>query len=456
MSDQNNDTPNGFKKTEIGIIPEDWEVVKVKDVAKKMKAGGTPRKSVKEYWENGKIPFVLIEDMTKNNLYIYDTKERITTKGLDNSSAWIVPPNSLLLSMYATIGETAINKIPVATNQAILAIIPNKNFDVVYGAYCLKYHSKRLIMQNIQSTQKNVNRGIVENFLIPLPPLPEQKKIAHVLSTIQEAKEGTEAVIKAAKELKKSLTKYLFTYGPVPLNEAENVKLKETEIGLIPEEWEVVKLGDVLLKAQYGLSKRASDSGKYPMIRMNNMINGKIDVSDLKYIDLDEEEYQKFKVNKGDILFNRTNSIELVGKTSLFDLDLDCVFASYIIRLSLDTQRLMPEFLNYYMNIDATQKNLKKLASRGVSQSNISATKLKTFKVPIPPLHIQQKIASILSAVDEKIEKEENKKKALEELFKSMLHNLMTGKVRVKDLDIEIEMEKDGETKLEVDENVGK
>jgi len=302
-------------------------------------------------------------------------------------------------------------------------------------------------------TIKHASKSI-PHIRIPLPPLLEQQKISHVLSTIQEAKEKTEAVIGASKELKKSLMKYLFTYGPVPLNEAENVKLKETEIGLIPEEWEVVKLGDVIKKTQYGLSLRGNQQGCYPILRMNNLIDGKINISSLQYVDLSKEIFEKFKLNKNDILFNRTNSFELVGKTSLFNLEENFVFASYLIRIVVDNDKLFPSFLNYYFNYYLTQQRLKTLASRGVSQSNINATKLRGFLIPLLPLHIQQKIASILSIVDEKIEKEENKKKALEELFKSMLHNLMTGKVRVKDLDIEVE-ENMKEMEM-VDENVGK
>jgi len=118
-----------------------------------MKAGGTPHTAVKEFW-NGDIPFVLIEDMTGQGVFLSKTKRMITQEGLRNSSAWLVPANSLLVSMYATIGETAINLIPVATNQAIIAIVPRENFDVLYGAYFIKYDSRRLQMQNIQSTQK--------------------------------------------------------------------------------------------------------------------------------------------------------------------------------------------------------------------------------------------------------------------------------------------------------------
>jgi membrane protein implicated in regulation of membrane protease activity len=111
-------------------------------------------------------------------------KEKISKEGLENSSAWIIPENSILLSMYATIGSTAINKIPLATNQAILTIVPKGNLDVLYGAYVLRFNAERLKSYNIATTQKNVNKGIVENFKIPLPPLPEQQRIAYVLSTI--------------------------------------------------------------------------------------------------------------------------------------------------------------------------------------------------------------------------------------------------------------------------------
>ncbi len=172
-----------FKDTEIGRMPKEWGIKKIKDVSLKIKAGGTPSRKEAKYW-NGKIPFVLINDITNSGIYLCKTKESITEAGLENSSAWIVPINSLLVSMYATIGETVINKIQVATNQAILAIVPKPCFILEFGLYTIKYYNKVLINQNIQSTQKNVNKAIVENFIIPLPPLEEQKKIADILSTI--------------------------------------------------------------------------------------------------------------------------------------------------------------------------------------------------------------------------------------------------------------------------------
>ena len=199
-----------LKETEVGQIPEHWEVVKLKEVTKFMKAGGTPKRSETKFWR-GNIPFVLVRDLTSCGIYLNKTEETITEEGLNNSSAWLVPPRSLLLSMYATIGETAVNTIPVATNQAILALIPNDTFHVEFGAYLLKFHSKRLAKYNVQSTQKNINKGIVKNFPIPLPPIEEQEKMAEILKAVDEKIEAEEKRKEALESLFKSLLNNLMT-----------------------------------------------------------------------------------------------------------------------------------------------------------------------------------------------------------------------------------------------------
>jgi type I restriction enzyme S subunit len=269
------------------------------------------------------------------------------------------------------------------------------------------------------------------SLLIPLPPLLEQRAIADVLRTVQRAKEATERVIAALRELKKSLMRYLFTYGPVPVDQADHVPIHDTEIGPLPAHWRVVRLGEVIKRTQYGLSKRGHQVGRYPILRMNNIEDGKVKTNELQFVDLDPDVFENFRLKLGDILFNRTNSFELVGKTAIFNLEGDFVFASYLIRLEVDRERLIPEFGNEVLNWPDTQVRLKSLASRGVSQSNISATKLKRFSIPLPPLPEQQEIARILRAVDRKIEAEEARQRALEALFRTLLHDLMTARRRL-------------------------
>jgi type I restriction enzyme S subunit len=281
--------------------------------------------------------------------------------------------------------------------------------------------------------KQGINLPVLTGLLVPLPTVDEQRRIAKVLSTIQRAIEAQDKVIAAARELKRSLMKHLFTYGPVPITETSRVPLKETEIGPVPGHWNVVRLGEVLTVTQYGLSLRGGANGPIPILRMNSLQDGRVSTADLQYVDVDADLLRKFQLNKGDILFNRTNSIDLVGKTALFDLSGEYVFASYLLRLVTDGKRVLPEVLVYYLSQDAVQQRLRGLATRGVSQSNISATRLRTFAVPQVPIEEQQKIVCQLRASDRKIEAEEKRKAALQALFRTMLHHLMSGKIRVRD-----------------------
>ncbi|RIH82243.1 Type-1 restriction enzyme EcoKI specificity protein [Calidithermus terrae] len=321
----------------------------------------------------------------------------------------------------------------VAINQDLTALVLNERLDARFAAYLLKAERyQRWFRENKRGTTiKGVPRQDVLNLQIPLPPLPEQRAIAHVLRTVQRAKEATEQVIAEARELKKSLMRHLFTYGPVPVGEASIVMLRPTEVGDIPRHWEVRLVRDIATRSQYGTSQRGEQQGSLPMLRMNNLVDGRLDVSNLQYVELDHRDIEKYRLSKGDILFNRTNSFELVGKTALFDLEGDFVFASYLVRVTLDKEQCLPEYLNYYMNAETTQARLKLLASRGVSQSNISASKLAGFKVPIPPSAEQASMVALLQGIDAKLEAEQERLASLDALFQSLLHHLMTGKVRV-------------------------
>ena len=408
------DLPDGFQMTELGPLPKEWRVVRLGEVAEYMKAGGTPSRKETRYW-GGNIPFVLIEDMTSCGLYLASTKETITPEGLEHSSAWLVPPGSLLLSMYATIGETCINLIPVATNQAILAIIPSSTFCPEFGAYLLKFYSGRLAQYNVQSTQKNVNKRIVENFLIPLPPLPEQRAIAHVLRTVQRAKEATEGVIAALKELKKSLMQHLFTYGPVPVTERERVPLQETEIGPLPAHWRVVRLGEVVeihdkLRIPLSDKQRQSRKGIYPYCGANGVLD---------YIDdyLFEGEFVLLAEDGG--YWGKFESSAYIMKGRFWVNN-----HAHVLRAI--EKYAINGFLLYMLNF----MDISVFIS-GTTRGKLTQGVLKNLPIPLPPLDEQREIARILQAVDAKIAAEQARRTALEELFKTLLHQLMSGRIRV-------------------------
>jgi type I restriction enzyme, S subunit len=223
-----------------------------------------------------------------------------------------------------------------------------------------------------------VNIPILQRLSFPLPPLPEQRAIAHTLRTVQQAQDARQRELTLERERKAALMEHLFTHG------TRGEPRKQTEIGEMPESWRVVKLGDVGARTQYGISLRGNPMGTYPIVRMNNLEDGRVDTTDLQFVELDTETLQAYRLNKGDILFNRTNSYDLVGKTSLFDLEGNFVFASYLVRVLVDREQLSPAYLNGYLNWNMAQQRLKMLATRGVSQSNINATKLRDFQIPLP------------------------------------------------------------------------
>ena len=420
-----------FKETPIGKIPKEWDVKPIIEIVEKIKAGGTPKTSVKEYYGGG-IPFVKIEDLTSCNKYLEKTKITITQQGLENSSSWIVPPGSLLFAMYGSIGASAINKVPVATNQAILGIIPKRDIvDVEFLYYLLTYSKPRFELMALQTTQANLNAGIVKATKIPLPPLPEQRKIAEILSTIDKAIEKTDALIHHYQQLKNALMQKLFTEG------IGHTKFKSSPLGQIPAEWEVVKFGDIS-EFKNGINFKGDLKGDVGILTVDvlNMYGEGIylDMSNLYRVNMEVKE--NYLLQRGDILIVRSSlKQEGVGWASMFNGYHEPVtFCGFLIRARMKEEyrdTVLPEFLVYYLRSDISRGMLISTSGK-VAITNISQGLLKQLNIPLPPLEEQKKIAQILMTIDNKIEAEMRTKEELEKLKHGMMDKLLTGKVRVK------------------------
>ena len=281
-----------------------------------------------------------------------------------------------------------------------------------------------------RTTIPNLSCNRLAELEAPKPPRDEQRKIALVLGKVQAAVKVEGELIQTTRELKRSVLHRLFTRG------LRGKPQKQTEIGPLPESWDVVPLGQHLKTAQYGLSVKGQPTGDTPILRMNCQLDGRVIFRSLQYVDLDEKTRAAFVLHSGDLLFNRTNSAELVGRTALFRSEQEAVFASYLIRLTLDESVWIPEFVNYFMNMESSQLEVKKLASRGVSQANISASKLKGFPIPRPEAAEQREIAAHLAVIDAKLAHHETRERLLRELFRTLLRDLMTNRRRVTGLDL--------------------
>jgi type I restriction enzyme S subunit len=266
----------------------------------------------------------------------------------------------------------------------------------------------------------------LKSLIIPLPPLPEQQKIATILSSADEAIQHTDEIIAETQELKKGLMQQLLTKG------IEHTKFKKTEIGEIPEEWEVVRLGDKEITKDlfYGITAKAVDKDTgIKMLRTTDIKEYCVDWEMLPFCEITEKRNNltKYLLKKGELIVARAGT---VGVSILVDRSFDkVIFGSYLIKVRLKPT-IDPTFAHYFFQSPAYWKHLQK--AQGSTLKNINLPLLKSLIIPLPPLPEQQKIASILSSVDEKIEAERRRKEKLEELKKGLMQNLLIGKVRVK------------------------
>jgi len=405
-----------YEETELGHLPENWKVVGFDDaiLKKRMKIGKIKQQ---EYKEIGKYPVI---DQSQNYIAGYtDEKDKLY---------------QAFLPVIIFGDHTRIFKFIdfpfVAGADGIKVILPdNRKFDSKFFYY-------GMLELNIESRGYNRHYPLLRDKKIPFPPLPEQKKIAVVLSAVQKAKEKTEAVIKATKELKKSLTKYLFTYGPVPVGETDSVSLKETEIGLMPEGWEVVRLGNIVKKTeQKDPRKNPKWRFKYIDVSSINRENERI-IGYKSYQGKNAPSRAKKLIKNKDVIFATVRPT--LKRLAIINEKLDgeiCSTAFCVLRAKENIFK--PLYLFYGVGRNVFMNELGKI-QRGASYPSVKDSDVKNQEIPLPPLHIQRKITEILAAVDEKIETEENKKKALGELFKTLLNNLMTARIRVNHLKVAV------------------
>lgn len=414
-------------------LPDGWTVEPFAQVAR-YATGRTPARANPRYWTGPgqRIPWVSISDMEEYGI-VKVTKEGVTSDAFrEVYRGRAVPAGTLLMSFKLTIGRVATLGVSACHNEAIISIYPRAGVDQRYLGYFLSQvdysdHQDRQVKGN------TLNQSKIDRIPVALPPEGEQWLIASVLDRVRAGIRLEDSAVRATLELKRSLIHSLFARG------LRGDAQKESEIGPIPDTWQLVLAGSIATKMQYGLSKRGASSGRYPILRMNCIADGKVVFRDLQYVDLDDDTAEAFMVHPGDLLFNRTNSYELVGRTAIMKSQTKAVFASYLVRIAVDRQRIVPDYLNHLLNCDLMQSELKKLASRSVSQANISAGKLKGLAIPLPAsLDEQHEIAIILDAISRKIDLHRRKRAVLDELFKTLRHRLMTGEVRASDLDLSV------------------
>ncbi|WP_304274391.1 restriction endonuclease subunit S [Phascolarctobacterium succinatutens] len=388
-------------------VPENWVWVRLGAIAE-IVTGGTPSKKHPEYY-GGNFPFYKPSDLDQGRL-TYDASEYLSEEGKKVSR--IIPKNSTAVCCIGSIGKCGYLMCEGTTNQQINSAIPKINSLCMYYYLCTENFVQNLLSMASATTIAIVNKSKMESCAFPLPPLSEQQRIVErieeLFAKLDEAKERLQEVADSFAVRKAAILHKAFT--------GELTKQWRCENGVSDESWEEKTIGEICSSLKYGTSKKSSDDGEVVVLRMGNLQNGEIDWSNLAYTS-DEEDIKKYLLKSGDVLFNRTNSPELVGKTSIYRGEMPAIYAGYLIKLDYEKNIVVGDYLNYYLNSSKAKEYYMQVKTDGVSQSNINAKKIGEFEIPLPTLSEQHEIVRL---IDDLLARERKAQQAAEQALASI------------------------------------
>jgi len=426
-------TERKFKKTEIGEIPVDWEVCRLGDYAYIKARIGWRGLSASEYTQEG--PLLIAGNHIEGIKILWDKCDHISLFRYDESPEIKLQNGDVIISKDGTIGRLGfIDNIPqeATIGGTMMLIRPDDKW--FYSKYVYYYfqgeYFQNIIKEKISgSSVPHIFQRDIVNLKVPIVPIPEQKKIAEILSTVDEAIEKSNEIIKKTKELKKGLMQELLTRG------IGHKKFKKTEIGEIPVDWGIAtldELSDEIYRYPTYYNIKYLEEG-IPEVR-GELIkpNGTLDSDLSKYRFISSETAARFprtRLKEGDFILSVRGTM---GKVAIVPKLLNGAnITANLIRISPNRHKILPLFLHQILIGEQFQEALN-IASSSTTIKTIKAPELKKLRFVVPTLNEQKEIAEILSSVDEEIEKEEANKEQLENLKKGLMQVLLTGKVRVK------------------------
>lgn len=393
-------------------IPNNWCWVRLGNITQ-IKGGKRIPKGTSLLKENTGYKYIRVTDM-KNGTVLNDDIHYISKDIYNKISNYTISKNDIYITCAGTIGRVGI--IPVEFDGANLT----ENADKII----IKHINKNLLVKVLSSyiVQKQIQEVIttgcqpklaikkIEQLKIPLPPINEQQRIVERIESLfvklDRAKELIENTLAQFEQNKMAILHKAF------IGELTAKWRKENNIDL--SSWQEKTVDELCTSLKYGTSKKSNLEGSVVVLRMGNLQNGEIDWSNLMYTD-DKDDIEKYLLKKGDVLFNRTNSPELVGKTSIYRGEYPAIYAGYLIKLDYGKD-IIGEYLNYMMNSTKAKHYCYTVKTDGVSQSNINAKKIGAFEIPVPTIEEQQKIVNILDKLLAKYNKIKNLEQQLEKI----------------------------------------
>ena len=281
----------------------------------------------------------------------------------------------------AGIGRTVLLPAKSSVIGTMQYLLPKKNVLPEYLCYVVRYMHLEKYFSG--ATIPHIYFRDYKSEEFNLVPVDYQKEIVATLGKIEAIVAAHQQQLQTLDELVKA--RFVELFGVYPLN---------------PKGWETATIRDIVTDVRYGSSRPAVDGGKYPYLRMNNITyGGELDLTDTKRIDIPDNELDKCTVRRGDVLFNRTNSKELVGKTCVYNRDEMMVLAGFVIRVRV-TERILPEFLSAFLNTDFSKRMLLGMCKAAIGQANINAQEMQDIGIYLPPTELQRQFVQFKEQTD--------------------------------------------------------
>lgn len=366
------------------IVPAHWKVKKMSEVAT-WSSGGTPKATESSYYENGTIPFLVIGDL--NDGIVTKSSSKITESGLKNSSAKMIPIDTLLVGMYGSIGKLGITGIECCTNQAIAFVKELHGVTTKYLFYFMKMIRPKLISLGKGGTQKNISQSILKSLDVFVPPLPEQERI---VARIEELFSELDKAVETLNTTKQQLAVYrqavISTSFP-ELTSSNSVRLDE-----------IAEISGGITKGR-DLSQQKTIT--LPYLRVANVQNGYLDLSQMKDIEVKLNEVDKYLLQEGDVLYTEGGDRDKLGRGTVWKNEIPrCVHQNHVFKARLNQERALPQYVAYWsMSVYARDYFFKK-GKQSVNLASINKTVLSALILPMPSLEEQ---ASIINNIESRL-----------------------------------------------------
>jgi len=404
----------------------EWKEATVGEIASGFLSGGTPDTSQSGFWD-GDIPWITSKWLGKS-LEITDGEKLISHEAVSRSATKIVPKDSIIFATRVGVGKVGINRIDLAINQDLAGVlIDNDEHDIKFLAYQLGIDSiqQYVAMNKRGATIKGITRECLARIRLNIPPLEEQRKISQVLSTVQRAIQAQERIIQITTELKKALMQKLFSEG------LRGEPQKESEIGLVPDSWGVVKIKNHCIDSAFGPrfgSDLYAEDGNILTLRTTDMEDdGRINYNTAPLACIEHTKFRNHYLQVGDVIVSRSGTC---GIASVFEgYSLPVLPGAFLIRLRME-ETVQPMYLRHYINSPVGRPYVLQLA-QGAIQKNISGTRLGELLFPLPTRAEQEEISSAVRSVDQSLVLHRHKLRAKRDLFSTLIHELMTAKSHV-------------------------